>query len=223
MPMLIRAATLLRLGPMLALWFAAWIAIAQPTQAQESDFAALDGAAQETLAAVERYLDGLQSLKANFSQIGPQGEPAEGVIYMQRPGLLRVEYAPPVPVLIVGDGFWIHYHDMELGQVNDWFIYETPLGALTREETRFGEDLEVTAFSESAGLIKITVVHEDDPRGGSLTLVLSADPLRLIQWRVTDAQGLVTAVTLHDLETNIRLPRGLFVFDDPRTKTPLNR
>ena len=142
---------------------------------------------------------------------------------MRRPGLLRVEYAPPVPVLIVGDGLWIHYHDMELGQINDWFIYETPLGALTREVTRFGEDLEVTAFAERNGLIEVTVVHEDDPRGGSLTLILSPDPLRLLQWRVTDAQGLITTVTLHGLETNVRLPRRLFVFDDPRTKNPLNR
>ena len=215
----IRAAALLCLAPLLA----AWLAVGQPAQAQESGSIVLDGAAQETLDAVERYLNGLQSLKANFSQIGPEGDPAEGIIYMRRPGLLRVEYAPPVPVLIVGDGLWIHYHDMELGQVNDWFIYETPLGALTREEIRFGEDLEVTAFAEHGGLVEVTVVHEDDPRGGSLTLVLSAAPLRLLQWRVTDAQGYVTIVTLHDLETNIRLPRRLFVFDDPRDKPALNR
>ena len=219
MPKPIRAAALLCLAPVFALWLAAL----QPAEAQERDAFILDGAAQETLAAVERYLNGLQTLKADFTQVGPEGEPAEGVIYMRRPGLLRVEYAPPVPVLIVGDGLWIHYHDMELGQVNDWFIYETPLGALTREVTRFGEDLEVTGFAERGGLIEVTVVHEDDPRGGSLTLVLTADPLRLVMWRVTDAQGLVTTVTLHDLKTNMRLPRRLFVFDDPRNKNTDNR
>ena len=219
MPKLIRAAALLCLTPVFVLWLAAL----QPAQAQERDAFVLDGAAQETLAAVERYLNGLQTLKADFKQVGPEGEPAEGVIYMRRPGLLRVEYAPPVPVLIVGDGLWIHYHDMELGQINDWFIYETPLGALTREVTRFGEDLEVTGFAERGGLIEVTVVHEDDPRGGSLTLALTADPLRLVMWRVTDAQGLVTTVTLHDLKTNMRLPRRLFVFDDPRNKKPDNR
>ena len=219
MPKPIRAVAFLCLAPMLAVWLVA----GQPSQAQESGSLALDRAAQESLAAVERYLNGLQTLKADFKQVGPEGEPAEGVIYMRRPGLLRVEYAPPVPVLIVGDGLWIHYHDKELGQINDWFIYETPLGALTREVTRFGEDLEVTGFSESRGVIEVTVVHEDDPRGGSLTLVLNADPLRLLHWRVTDAQGLVTVVTLHDLKTNIRLPRRLFVFDDPRNKPPTNR
>lgn len=219
MSTLIRAAALLCLAPVLA----GWISVASAAQAQEWGPANLDRAAQEKLAAVERYLNGLQSLRANFSQIGPQNERSKGVIHMQRPGLLRVEYAPPVPVLIVGDGFWIHYHDKELGQVNDWLISDTPLGVLTNEVTRFGEDLLVTAFAERGGLIEITVVHEDDPGGGSLTLILSADPLRLIQWRVTDAQGYVTAVTLHDLETNIRLPRRLFVFDDPRNKPTLTR
>ncbi|MDD9991222.1 MAG: outer membrane lipoprotein carrier protein LolA [Rhodospirillales bacterium] len=218
MPKLIRAAALLCLAPLLA----AWLAAAQPAQAQ-SDSALFDEAQEETLAAVERYLNELQTLRADFSQVGPKGEVAEGVIHMRRPGLLRVEYAPPVPVLIVGDGLWIHYHDKELGQVNDWFIYETPLGALTREVTRFGEDLEVTAVEERDGRIEVTVVHEDDPRGGSLTLILDTEPLRLTRWRVTDAQGLVTTVFLHGLKTNIRLPRRLFVFDDPRNKRPQNR
>ena len=218
MPILIRAAALLCLTPLLA----AWLAAAQPTQAQ-SGSADLDEATQRTLAAVERYLNGLQTLKADFTQVGPRGDLAEGVIYMRRPGLLRVEYAPPVPVIIVGDGLWIHYHDKELGQVDDWFIYETPLGALTREVTRFSEDVDVTRVVERDGRIEITVVHEDDPRGGSLTLILEADPLRLTQWRVRDAQGLVTTVSLHNLETNIKLPRRLFVFDDPRAKTPNRR
>ncbi len=214
MPMLIRAAALLCLAPMLA----AWLTAVQPTQAQASDSLVLDEAARKTLAAVEGYLNGLQTLKADFTQVGPDGEPAEGVIYMRRPGLLRVEYAPPVPVLIVGDGFLIHYHDKELGQIDDWFIYDTPLGALTKEVTRFGEDVDVTAFMERGGRIGITVVQEDDPTGGSLTLFLDSDPLRLTHWRLRDAQGRATMVTLHNLRTNIRLPRRLFVFDDPRKK-----
>ena len=214
MQILTRAAALLCLAPVLA----AWLTAVQPTQAQASDSLVLDEAARKTLAAVEGYLNGLQTLKADFTQVGPDGEPAEGVIYMRRPGLLRVEYAPPVPVLIVGDGFLIHYHDKELGQIDDWFIYDTPLGALTKEMTRFGEDVDVTGFVERDGRIAIRVVQEDDPTGGSLTLYLDADPLRLTHWRIADAQGHVTTVTLHKLRTNIRLPRRLFVFDDPRKK-----
>jgi len=218
MPSSIRAVAFLFLGPMLA----AWLAVALPAQAEESAPAVLDPVSQETLVAIERYLNEIQTLKAEFVQLGPDGERSEGVIYMRRPGRLRVEYAPPVPVLIVSDGLWIHYHDKELGQINDWFIDDTPLGALTTEVVRFGEDLTVTGSAQRDGLVAIALVQGDDPGAGSLTLVFNADPMRLIQWRVTDAQGLVTTVVLRSLETNIRLSPALFVFDDPRRK-PTNR
>lgn len=213
--MIVRVAVI----PCFAFMLAAWLAVAPPAQGQEAVPAVLDRDEKASLAAVERYLTGIRTLKADFRQVGPEGEPANGVFYLRRPGRLRVEYAPPVPVLIVGDGFLLHYHDTELGQVNSWFIFDTPLGALTRDEIRFGEDLVVTAFEERDGFIGITVVQESDPGAGSLTLVLSTDPLEMRLWRVRDPQGLVTTVTLHELETNIGLPPTLFVFDAPRPKT----
>ena len=217
--MIARAAALLCLAPMLA----AWLAFAAPVQGQEAVPAVLDSAERASLTAIERYLTEIRTLRADFQQIGPEGDPAHGVFYLRRPGRLRVEYAPPVPVLIVGDGILLHYHDLELGQVNDWFIFDTPLGALTRDEVRFGEDLVVTAFEERDGFIGITVVQGDDPGAGSLTLVFSTDPLLLRLWRVKDPQGLVTTVTLHELKTNIRLRPTLFVFDDPRPKPGTRR
>ena len=214
MPTILRAAALLCLAAVLAVCLAA----AQPARAQEAAPAALDRAEREALAAIERYFNGIKSLQADFMQIGSDGALAEGVIYLRRPGRLRVEYAPPVPVLIVGDGLLLHYHDKELGQINDWFIFDTPLGALTKEEFRFGEDLVVTAFAEHDGHIAVTVAQSGDSGAGSLTLIFDADPLLLRQWRVTDAQGLVTTVVLRALKANIALRPTLFVFDDPRTK-----
>lgn len=206
----------------LAALCAAWLAAPAPALAQEAPAAAvLDGAGKAVLAEAERYLDGIRSLKARFLQEAPGGERAEGVIYLRRPGRLRVEYAPPVPVLIVGDGLLLHYHDRELGQINEWPIADTPLGILAGEEIRFGEELTVTALARGAGRLEITVVRGDDPGAGSLALVFEEAPLTLRQWRVTDPQGLVTVVSLFDLETDVALQPALFVFDDPREKAPV--
>ncbi len=203
----------------LSLTFAAWLAALASAGAQDVVPATLDRDESRALAAAERYLNAIASLKADFLQVAPEGDLAEGVIYLRRPGRLRVEYAPPVPVLIVGDGFLLHYHDMELGQVNEWPIFDTPLGVLTSEEVRFNDDLVVTALLRRAGHLEITVAQGGDPGAGSLTLIFETDPLVLRQWRVTDAQGLVTTVSLLGLETNIALRPALFVFDDPREKT----
>ena len=216
MPTTTPFAALLCLGAMLGLW----LSQAPPAAAQEDASAAPGRSPAEAVAAVEDYFNAIGTLRADFTQTGPEGGLSEGVIHLRRPGRLRVEYAPPVPVLIVGDGIFIHYHDTELGQINDWFIYDTPLGALTREEVRFGEDLVVTAIKDRPGRLELTLVQKKDPGAGSLALIFATDPLALRQWRVIDAQGLVTTVTLHDIETNIALRPGLFVFDDPRDKEP---
>ncbi|MBT5778494.1 MAG: outer membrane lipoprotein carrier protein LolA, partial [Rhodospirillaceae bacterium] len=62
----------------------------------------------------------------------------------------------------------------------------------------------------------ITLVKSEDPGLGSLTLYFSEAPMELKQWKVIDAQGLVTTVALFNAETNIDLDAKLFVFDDPR-------
>ncbi|MDA0230363.1 MAG: outer membrane lipoprotein carrier protein LolA [Proteobacteria bacterium] len=164
----------------------------------------------------EDYFNSIDSIRAVFFQTSSEGGTAEGVFYLSRPGRLRVEYLPPTPVLIVGDGLLLHFHDTELGQVNDWPIFDTPLGALSSDEVKFNDDLIVTEFRRRSGALAITLVKREDPGLGSLTLFFSEAPMELKQWKVIDAQGLVTTVALLDAETNIVLDNRLFVFDDPR-------
>jgi outer membrane lipoprotein-sorting protein len=166
----------------------------------------------------EDYFAAIESLRASFFQTSSEGGTAEGVFYLRRPGRLRIEYLPPTPVLIVGDGLFLHFHDTELGQVSDWPIFDTPLGALSSENFKFNDDLIVTAFRRRSGALAITLVKREDPGLGSLTLYFSEAPMELKQWKVIDAQDLVTTVALFNAEINIELDNRLFVFDDPREK-----
>ena len=168
----------------------------------------------------EDYFNSLESIRASFFQTSSKGAVAEGVFYLRRPGRLRVEYLPPTPILIVGDGLFLHFHDTELGQVDDWPIFDTPLGALSSDEVKFNDDLIVIGFLRRSGALAITLVKREDPGLGSLTLYFTEAPMELRQWKVIDAQGLVTTVALMNAETNIDLDARLFVFDDPRESRP---
>lgn len=168
----------------------------------------------------ENYLNEIDSMRARFLQIAPDGGIAEGTFYLRRPGRLRVEYEPPVPILIVGDGIFLHYQDKELGQINDWPIFDTPIGSLSRDEIRFNEDLVVTGLARRSGVLAVTIVQRADPGLGDLTLVFQESPMVLRQWRVIDAQGQATTISLHELETNVEISAKLFVFDDPRETRP---
>ncbi len=187
----------------------------EPAEFEGAIPAVLNADEASWLQRAEDYFNSIDSIRAAFFQTSSEGT-AEGVFYLSRPGRLRVEYLPPTPVLIVGDGLLLHFHDTELGQVNDWPIFDTPLGALSSDEVKFNDDLVVTDFRRRSGALAITLVKREDPGLGSLTLFFSEAPMELKQWKVIDAQGLVTTVALLDAETNIALDNRLFVFDDPR-------
>jgi outer membrane lipoprotein-sorting protein len=79
------------------------------------------------IARVETYLNGFRSLESRFVQIAHDGGMAEGTVYMERPNRIRVDYAPPVPVLMVGSGNWITFYDKELKQSNRVPLNSNPL------------------------------------------------------------------------------------------------
>lgn len=181
-------------------------------------FAAAPALTREQQAEVDRieaYLNGIQSLAARFVQIGPNGELARGDLYMRRPGRLRFEYDPPTPILIVADGLWLVMHDKELGQVNRFPLYETPLGVLVAKTVDLQDGVDVRRVEQRSGILRITVVDSDRPEEGSLTIAFSDQPLALRQWHVLDAQGGVTNVALDEVRINVPLKPELFTFVDP--------
>lgn len=170
---------------------------------------------REGIARVESYLNGISSLKADFLQVASTGEVARGTFYLRRPGRLRVEYEDSVPVLIVADGHRLIYYDKELETVNMVPIEDTLAAFLARPEIDFGKDVRVASYEHARGLVRVTLVRRDEPGGGSLTLTLDENPMRLRQWTVTDPQGVRTRVALEDIEWGPRLSDALFDMPQP--------
>ena len=164
---------------------------------------------------VEDYFNAIDTLSAQFVQIAPGGEIAEGDFYLRRPGRLRFEYAPPVPILIVADGFRLIFYDSELGQVSAWPIQATPLGPLVARTVELIESGHAQMVSRDPGVLRVTLLDPDRPGDGSITLIFRDQPLELRQWEVIDPQGLVTVVALTGMRINLALAPELFLFDDP--------
>lgn len=182
---------------------------------------ALSAEERESIRRIEAYFNGVRTLSGRFLQISSTGQTAEGDVWLKRPGRMRIDYDPPVPVLIVADGTWLIYQDRGLGQVSYLPLDATPAGILVEEEIRLhGGNLSITGYEREAGVIRVTVVRSESPDDGSLTLVFSERPLQLRQWRVVDAQGIATTVSLSDVRTGISLDSTLFDFVDPRHVPP---
>jgi len=159
---------------------------------------------------VEKYLNELLTLKSRFLQATSTGDFSEGTFYLSRPGKMRIEYDPPAELLIVADGTWLIYHDIELDQITHLPLQTTTANILLEKKIRLiGGDLEVSKVEKAPGIIGITVVPSDEDTG-QLTLVFSDKPLELKKWIVIDPQGITTSVSLLSTQRDISLDQKLF-------------
>ncbi len=194
------------------------VALAAPLPIFAADAVAppLSPADQADVARVEAYLNGIRTLSARFLQIADNGATAQGQFYLSRPGKLRLEYDPPVPILMISEGrdFLIHY-DKALKTIAYVPINSTPAGVLVRESIALSGDLTVIAVERGPGALRISVVQTKDPRAGRITLVFSDRPMQLTSWAVVDAQGQTTRVSLIDSRADAPIDPALFRFTPP--------
>ena len=174
-----------------------------PAQDQTESEAAL-------LARIEDYLNAITTMQANFMQVNHDGSISEGTLVVAKPGLMRIDYQPPIQVRIISDGKWITYIDGELGQVSQAPLNGSHAELLLRDDLRFGGDIAVTALTRGPGVVEITLTRAANPGEGTLTLVFADRPLELRQWAVVDTQGLTTRVTLFDTRFDIAVDPSLF-------------
>jgi outer membrane lipoprotein-sorting protein len=172
---------------------------------------------QEQIQRLEAYLNGIKSLQSRFYQASTTGEEAAGTLYLDRPGRLRIEYDPPSPMLIVADGSFLVTFDRKLQQATYLPLGQTPAAVLLDERVRLDSgDFRVAMLQADADSVRATIERRGSPAEGRLALVFTESPLRLHQWEVTDAQGIVTAVVLDEPRFGVPLKRELFEFRDPR-------
>jgi outer membrane lipoprotein-sorting protein len=164
---------------------------------------------------IEDYLNAIKTIQARFTQINPDGSSAQGVLHVQRPGLLRFDYDPPDSYLIVANGIWFIYVDRELQQVSHIPLRQTLAWFLVRDPISLTEDVSITQFERGPGTIRVSFVESDEQESGSVTFVFSDRPLQLKSWSVTDPQLQVTRVTIDSPKFGLPLDPELFRFAAP--------
>ena len=169
------------------------------------------------------YLNSITTLQSRFLQASTTGSYAEGTLTLSRPGKLRLEYDPPVQMLIVADGTWLIYKDLELDQISYLPLNSTPAGIIVREEMSFfGDDMHVVKIERGPGVLGITVTGQE-PGEGSMTLVFADKPMALKKWIVIDPQGVKTSVSLLSSRYGIAVDKKLFIVKQPESLGPTDK
>ncbi len=176
---------------------------------------ALNPQQQVLMEKIKTYLNGMKTLQGGFAQISSTGEYADGKVYMQRPGKMRLIYNPPAQTEMIVRNDTIIYHDKEFKQVTYYPLAATPLAVLLKDQISFEQDVDIVDLSKGRGVIELTMVDKEDPGMGSVTLVFSDAPLALRKWAVVDAQGVMTQISLLNPVSGQKVDPKYFEFIDP--------
>lgn len=165
-------------------------------------------------------IQAMKSVKGRFVQTDSRGRVSRGAIFLQRPGKARFAYDPPSGLTVVSDGHHVSVADKRLKTFDRYPLGATPLALFLAREVRLDRGVEVTGVKRrDDGNFFITARDGARKTRGQIELAFSGDPVALLGWTVTDAQGLATQVRLIDLAPSAIDP-ALFVMKDPRPQRP---
>ena len=161
---------------------------------------------------INAYFNNITNLQGSFEQVDSTNKTTTGRFYVQRPGKIRFDYAPPSALRIIADGKFLAIEDSDLKTVEKYPIQSTPVQAAAG---RCGRSR--IAMPASSGLrarrercrsrSKTSRVTPPAPSGWCST---ARPELQLKEWMITDAQGLTTRVTVNDVVSGRKVAADFF-------------
>jgi chaperone LolA len=171
---------------------------------------------------IERFLNGLQGLQAQFQQrladrTGQVTDQSQGVLAIARPNRFRWDYQEPYKQVIVCDGAKIWLYDADLEQVTvrkmDDTLSATP-AMLLSGQGKLEENFKVTETSQDK---TVEWVRMEPKRSDTdfkwVRLGFSGDALKYME--LGDKLGQTTTLEFSKFERNPKLDPTRFVFQVP--------
>ncbi len=171
---------------------------------------------------LERFLHGLHTLSARFSQElinteTNQTNRSQGIFYLSRPDRFRWVYEGEYPRYIIADGktVWLVEEDIQqVSQRSQKTTLEGTPASLFASELNLDRDFEVKDLGQRMGLGWLKLIPKKaDSQFEQILLAFDGD--RLSRMEMADRFGQVTRFEFFDLKRNLPLDKRLFTFVPP--------
>ena len=169
------------------------------------------------------WLKSTNTMLADFKQTTSAGKISTGKMTLARPGKVRFEYEPSVPVLVVADGGSLYVIDYASASVQRWPIKNSPLSVLLDPKADIKRVARLIDAGPAAvpGYVTVEAADPKRPQYGTITLYFANTPgtagnVTLAAWRVLDAQGNTTTIQLSNAKLNGPVSADAFHYKDPR-------
>lgn len=163
------------------------------------------------LGELSRYLNSLKTAEADFTQVNADGTISTGKLFIQRPGRVRFEYAPPDKTLVLASGGQVAIFDAKSNQPPEQYpLSRTPLNLILAQNVDLGRARMVVGHTADDKTTSVIAQDPEHPEYGTIRMVFTAAPTELRQWVITDNTGGQTTVILGDLQKGQSYAPSLF-------------
>lgn len=179
--------------------------------------------AQDAQATLKRFVDGVQTLSAGFTQVqsderGKVLASSAGRMLLSRPGKFRWTYMTPHQQLIVCDGAKVWLYDEDLSQVTVRPAGEALRG--TPAELLSQRALLSDAFTledgGSDGRLRVVRLKPKSADGDFKSIELALDGATPARMMFFDQLGGITAVAFNQVKINQKIDAAQFAFTPPK-------
>ncbi len=160
---------------------------------------------------INSYFNNITNLQGSFEQVDSTDKRTTGRFYVQRPGKIRFDYAPPSGLRIIADGKFLAIEDSDLKTVEKYPIQSTPFRLLLADLVDLDRDARIVGVETQEGTLSVSLEDKSNDAAGGIRLIFaSGGELQLKEWLITDAQGLTTRVSVNDVVSGRKVAADFF-------------
>ncbi|TWI28090.1 LolA family protein [Paracoccus sulfuroxidans] len=163
---------------------------------------------------ISRYLNGIQTAQADFSQVNADGSISTGTVFIHRPNRVRFEYKGDNTLVLASAGQVAVFDKKSSGGPQQYPLSRTPLSIILAPNVNLSQARMVTGYTEKNNATIVTAQDPQHPEYGNIQMVFTANPTQLRQWVVTDDTGSRTTVILGDMQTGVSIPPSRFAIEN---------
>ena len=203
--------------------FLAILLTTAPRIAQAQSAKLTEQNAGQKIRAVTDYMNRVKKFKSTFQQINPDGSLSKGVLYMNRPGKMRLDYQEPQKISLFAASNAFTFVDYDNAHVESYPFSLSPATVLLDNKINFYHKsiTFINLHQSKAGDLFFTLSpKKNDPQAdaGKIILRFGEDPITLKGWQITDAADNVVEVELAEINQNVSYPYGFFIYEDDAPK-----
>ena len=159
-----------------------------------------------SLVELSNYFNRLDTFQASFRQFSDDGSVAEGILFIKKPGRLRIDYDKPEDLLILASGGQLAIFDPKGDPEPTSFpLRITPFALILAKQLNLVNSSNILSHEYNQGETSLSLFDPEHPERGHIELIFSGNTPILDRWVMHDESGSITLMSIEQYRENIPL------------------